>query len=63
MSASTVDPVALHLALRRIERREAVARHRRSRPGFLRRLFTPRYRREHTARLAPGETVHSNLAS
>jgi hypothetical protein len=63
MSASTVDPTALHWALRRIEAREAADRRRRLRPGLVRRFFTPHRRREHTARLGPTEIVHSNIAS
>ncbi len=63
MSSSTVDPTALHVALRRIERREAIARRRRQRPGFWRRVFAPHHRREHVARLGPSEVVHNNRAS
>jgi hypothetical protein len=63
MNRSTVDPTALHVALRRIERREAAARRRRTTPSLWRRIFTPRHRREHVARLGPAEVVHSNLAS
>jgi hypothetical protein len=66
MSRQTIDPIALHLALRRIARREsgrAAARRSRARPGFWRLVFTPRRRREHRARLGPAEIVHNNLAT
>ena len=63
-SAATVDPVTLHLALRRIARRESDARRRSARPGFWHRIFgSDHKRREHVARLGPAETVHNNLAS
>ncbi len=64
MSQPTVDPIVLHLALRRIAEREAAARgRRRGSAGFWRGLFTPRARREHLVRLSPAEVVHNNLAS
>jgi hypothetical protein len=63
MTPHTVDPTALHLALRRIARRESAARRRQCRAGFWARVFTPSARREHQARLGPRETVHNNLAS
>ena len=63
MNQHTVDPIALHLTLRRIALRESAARRRRAQVGFWRRLFCPRRRREHLVRLGSAEIVHNNLAS